>query len=200
MEMNIEETIGDLPCHPDPEKQDWLRRKWACRLWRVCNEKWLPWAKFFQAAIRKHHVAEREEDLLRSVIHYTEFSDYLPTNAPELVAAAVANTVAPTPSWCKKSGEVYGRLWFAVLLLGANGRAFSFAVKKISDAFAIKSKNSVTRFIASAIKHGCLVCVREGISHPTAGKAALYRLAAQYQGDWQTIAEAHNLPWLSSAS
>ena len=200
---DLESAIGDLPCHPNPETQSFLRRQWACKLSRICEEKWLPSQHFFAAAMAKHHVPEAEQNLLRPIMIYTKHSDYLPVEAPEIVARTVAKIgeEIQAPTWCEKSGDAYRRLWSATLVMGAGGRPFAFATARIAAAFDLASKNTVTRFLNIAKRQGHIKVVREGIARPRGGKAALYKLSNEDDyNKWQLIPNVEAVPWLHAAS
>ena len=183
-DINIEAQIGDFPCDPNPDIENRLRRKWVCRLVRICREYCIPHRYFLRAAFAKHHVSKREQNLLLSVATNSQYADYLPLDAPERTARMVdgISNVA-LPPWCKKSDDAYGRLWMGTLLMGEGGRSFAFATARIAAAFGIKSKNTVTRFLQRAITHNHLIVARAGIAHPRGGQAALYRLANEADYD-----------------
>lgn len=200
---NIESAIGDLPCHCNPDTESLLRRQWASKLFRICNAALLPWKPWFDSAMRKHRVQEKEKNLLLSVITYTEHADYLPVDAPEIVAKTVANIgeTITTPIWCNKSGDAYRRLWLATLLMGADGRPFAFATARMAGAFNLSSKNTVTRFLNAAKGQGHIKVVREGITRPIGGKAALYKLSNDDDyNKWKLIPNVEAVPWLPTAS
>ncbi len=200
---DLESVIGDLPYHSNPDIQSFLRRRWASKLARICKMYWLPWQQWFKCVMKKHHVQEDERKLLRSVIIYTEHADYLPVNAPEIVAKTVAEIgdAFTPPGWCNKSGDAYRRLWLATLLIGADGRPFAFATARMAEAFNLTSKNTVTRFLSAAIRYGHIKVVREGIARPLGGKAALYKLSnvADYN-KWQLLPNVETISWLSATS
>ena len=200
---NIESVIGDLPCHPNPDIENFLRRQWASKLTRICMEVVLPWQPWFDSAMRKYHVQEKEKNLLRTVIHCTRYADYLPVDAPEIVAkriAEIGDAITP-PAWCNKSGDAYRRLWLATLLMGAGGRPFTFATARMAEAFNLSSKNTVTRFLNAAKVQGHIKVVREGIARPIGGKAALYKLSNEDDyNKWKLIPNVEAVPWLPAAS
>lgn len=199
----IESEIGDLPSHPTPDVQSFLRRQWACNLSRICEEAWLPSRHFFAAAMAKHHVPEAEQNLLLSVMIYTKHSNYLPVGAPEITARTVAKIgeEIQAPPWCEKSGDAYRRLWLATLLMGANGHPFAFATARMAAAFDLASKNTVTRFLNVAKRQGHIKVLREGIARPIGGKAALYKLSNEDDyNKWQLIPNVETVPWLSARS
>jgi hypothetical protein len=200
---DLESAIGDLPCHPKPETQSFLRRQWACKLSRICEAVGLSWQQWFTCVMAKHHVQERERNLLRSVILNTRYADYLPADAPEIVAKRVAeigDAITP-PTWCNKSEDAYRRLWSATLLMGAGGHPFPFATARMAAAFNLASKNTVTRFLNVAKGQGHIRVVRNGIARPIGGKAALYKLSNEDDyNKWKLIPNIEAVPWIHAAS
>lgn len=201
---DLESEIGDLPYHSDPDIQSFRRRQWASRLARVCWRYWLPWQPWFKCVMTKHHVQEKERGLLCSVIFYTQYADYLPVDAPDIVAKVVAKigrSSITSPIWCNKSGDTYRRLWLATLLMGAGGRPFAFATTRMAEAFNLASKNTVTRFLNAAKGQGYIKVVREGIARPLGGQAALYKLSNVADcNKWQLLPNIETISWLPAIS
>ena len=199
---DVESVIGDLPSHPKPDIQSFKRRQWVRNLSRICEATLLPWEPWFKSAMLKHHVPETEQNLLRSTLRNAKYADYLPLDAPEIVARRVAeigDAITP-PVWCNKSGDAYRRLWWATLLMGAGGRPFAFATARMGGAFDLTSKNTVTRFLNVAKGQGHIKVVREGISRPCGGKSALYKLSNEDDyNKWQLIPNVEAVPWLHAA-
>lgn len=195
---DIEKLIGDFP-----EKKA-EQGRWAMKLARILKAEDMSHlgTHFLKAAAAKNHLSDADARSLQQAFEWADSKLSLPLNAPEQVARTVDGIIATEPTWCRKSGDIYKRLWLATLLLGANGRDFPFATSRIAAAFNLKSKNTVTRFVATALKHGHMSIIREGMSHPTAGKATLYRLLKD-QGEWKSILseeQKYSLPWIAAAS
>ncbi len=195
---DIEKLIGELP-----EKKP-QQGRWAMQLARILKAEDMTHLgnHFIKAAAAKNHLSDADVRSLRQAFEWAVLNLSLPLNAPEQVARTVGGITATEPTWCRKSGDIYKRLWLATLLLGANGRDFPFATSRIAAAFNLKSKNTATRFVAAAIKHGHMIIIREGMSHPTAGKATLYRLQKDQEA-WKSILseeQKYSLPWIAAAS
>lgn len=146
---NIELAIGDLPSHPTPDVQSFLRRQWACNLSRISEEAWLPSQHFFAAAMAKHHVPEAEQNLLRSVMIYTKHSDYLPVGAPEITARTVAKIgeeIQPPPLVRKERGRLSESL---ASNIAHGGKRTSVCLRNRTDGRCVRSRKQKHRHTVS---------------------------------------------------
>ena len=125
--------------------------------WRRTNISERLWITFTEHALRGWFDAEFPASALSEV---TRAVIWFEQNIESL----------PVPPCFSRSTTNYGRLWFAVQLLGNNGRNFLFARNAVSRAFnaedpTIKiNPKTVHAFIKLAVQNGLIYRTRQGCS------------------------------------